>query len=39
MTENGGATVKPGPAAFDALIRSELVKWRQVVKEAGVKIE
>jgi len=39
MAANGGATVKPGPAAFDALIRSELVKWGRVIKEAGVKIE
>jgi tripartite-type tricarboxylate transporter receptor subunit TctC len=39
MAANGGATVKPGPAAFDALIRSELVKWSRVIKEAGVRLE
>lgn len=39
MAANGGATVKAGPAAFDALIRSELVKWSRVIKDAGVKIE
>ena len=39
MAANGGATVKPGPAAFDALIRSELAKWGRVIKEAGVRIE
>jgi tripartite-type tricarboxylate transporter receptor subunit TctC len=39
MAANGGATIKPGPAAFDALIRSELAKWSRVIKEAGVKIE
>jgi tripartite-type tricarboxylate transporter receptor subunit TctC len=39
MAANGGATVKPGPAAFDALIRSELTKWGRVIKEAGVKLE
>jgi len=39
MAANGGATVKPGPAAFDALIRSELAKWSRVIKEAGVKLE
>jgi len=39
MAANGGATVKTGPAAFDALIRSELPKWSRVVKDANVKIE
>jgi tripartite-type tricarboxylate transporter receptor subunit TctC len=39
MAANGGATVQPGPAAFDALIRSELVKWSRVIKEAGVRLE
>ena len=39
MTANGGATVAPGPAAFDALIRSELSKWSRVIREAGVKLE
>lgn len=39
MAANGGATIKPGPAAFDALIRSELAKWSRVIKEAGVRIE
>lgn len=39
MAANGGATVKTGPAAFDALIRSELSKWSRVIKDANVKIE
>jgi tripartite-type tricarboxylate transporter receptor subunit TctC len=39
MAANGGATVKTGPAAFDALIRSELPKWSRVVKDANVKVE
>jgi tripartite-type tricarboxylate transporter receptor subunit TctC len=39
MAANGGATVKPGPAAFDALIKSELTKWGRVIREAGVKLE
>ena len=39
MAANGGATVKPGPAAFDALIKSELTKWSRVIREAGVKLE
>jgi tripartite-type tricarboxylate transporter receptor subunit TctC len=39
MVANGGATIKPGPAAFDAQIKSELTKWNRVIKEAGVKIE
>jgi tripartite-type tricarboxylate transporter receptor subunit TctC len=39
MAANGGATIKPGPAAFDALLKSELAKWSRVIKEAGVKLE
>ena len=39
MAANGGATIKPGPAAFDALLKGELTKWRRVITEAGVKIE
>jgi len=39
MAANGGATIKPGPAAFDALLKSELTKWSRVIREAGVKIE
>jgi tripartite-type tricarboxylate transporter receptor subunit TctC len=39
MAANGGATIKPGPAAFDAQLKSELTKWSRVIKEAGVKIE
>jgi tripartite-type tricarboxylate transporter receptor subunit TctC len=39
MAANGGATIKPGPAAFDAQIKSELTKWSRVIREAGVKIE
>jgi len=39
MAANGGATIKTGPAAFDALLKSELQKWSRVIKEANVKIE
>ena len=39
MAANGGATIKPGPAAFDAQLKSELGKWSRVIREAGVKIE
>ncbi|HZN25756.1 MAG TPA: tripartite tricarboxylate transporter substrate binding protein [Burkholderiales bacterium] len=39
MAANGGATIQPGPAAFDALIRNELAKWGRVIKEAGVKVD
>jgi tripartite-type tricarboxylate transporter receptor subunit TctC len=39
MAANGGATIQTGPAAFAALIPSEITKWRRVIKEAGVKIE
>jgi tripartite-type tricarboxylate transporter receptor subunit TctC len=39
MAANGGATIKPGPAAFDAQLKSELTKWRRVIREANVKIE
>jgi tripartite-type tricarboxylate transporter receptor subunit TctC len=39
MAANGGATIKPGPAAFDAQLKSELTKWSRVIREAGVKIE
>ena len=37
MTANGGATVKPGPTEFAALIKRDLDKWRKVVREAGIK--
>ena len=39
MAANGGATIQTGPAAFGALIPSEIAKWRRVIKEAGVKLE
>ncbi|MDB5925216.1 MAG: hypothetical protein JWN13_4152 [Betaproteobacteria bacterium] len=39
MAANGGATIKPGPAAFDAQLKSELTKWSRVIREANVKIE
>ena len=39
MAANGGATIKPGPAAFDSLLKNELSKWSRVIREAGVKIE
>jgi tripartite-type tricarboxylate transporter receptor subunit TctC len=39
MAANGGATIKTGPAAFDALIRTEIPKWARVIKEAGVRLE
>jgi tripartite-type tricarboxylate transporter receptor subunit TctC len=39
MQENGGATVKTGPAEFNALIKSEMGKWSRVVKASGIKVE
>ena len=39
MAANGGATVKPGPAAFDAQLKSELSKWGRVIREAKMTIE
>jgi tripartite-type tricarboxylate transporter receptor subunit TctC len=39
MAANGGATIRTGPAAFDALIRAEIPKWARVIKEAGVRLE
>jgi tripartite-type tricarboxylate transporter receptor subunit TctC len=39
MAANGGATIKPGPAAFDAQLKSELSKWGRVIREAGINIE
>jgi tripartite-type tricarboxylate transporter receptor subunit TctC len=39
MAANGGATIKPGPTEFSALIKSELAKWNRVIKEAGVRLE
>lgn len=37
-SEGGDATVR-GPEEFAALIRTELVKWAKVVKDAGVRID
>jgi tripartite-type tricarboxylate transporter receptor subunit TctC len=39
MQENGGATVKAGPAEFNALLKGEMTKWARVVKESGVRVE
>jgi tripartite-type tricarboxylate transporter receptor subunit TctC len=39
MAANGGATIKPGPAAFDAQLKSEMTKWSRVIREANVTIE
>jgi tripartite-type tricarboxylate transporter receptor subunit TctC len=39
MAANGGATIKPGPAAFDAQLKSELSKWGRVIREAKITIE
>ncbi len=39
MITNGGATVKPGPTEFAALIKRDLDKWRKVIQEAGIKAE
>jgi tripartite-type tricarboxylate transporter receptor subunit TctC len=39
MAANGGATIKPGPAAFDAQLKGELSKWSRVIREAGISIE
>ncbi len=38
LGEGGDATVR-GPDEFAVLIRSELVKWAKVIKEAGVRID
>jgi tripartite-type tricarboxylate transporter receptor subunit TctC len=37
-SEGGDATVR-GPDEFAALIRTELVKWAKVVKDAGVRLD
>jgi len=34
-----GGDIKTGPAAFAALLKSELVKWSKVVKESGAKVD
>jgi tripartite-type tricarboxylate transporter receptor subunit TctC len=39
FTSDGGDVTVRGPAEFTALIRTELVKWAKVVKDAGVRID
>jgi tripartite-type tricarboxylate transporter receptor subunit TctC len=39
MAANGGATIKPGPTEFSALIKRDLDKWRKVIREGGIKAE
>jgi tripartite-type tricarboxylate transporter receptor subunit TctC len=39
MAANGGATIRPGPAAFTALLESDLAKWSRIIKEANVRID
>jgi tripartite-type tricarboxylate transporter receptor subunit TctC len=36
---NGGATIKTGPAAFDAQLKNEISKWGRVIREANIRIE
>jgi tripartite-type tricarboxylate transporter receptor subunit TctC len=39
MAANGGATIKTGPAAFDAQLKNEISKWGRVIREANIRIE
>jgi tripartite-type tricarboxylate transporter receptor subunit TctC len=39
ITTDGGDAAVKGPDEFAALIRTELVKWAKVVKDAGVRID
>ena len=34
-----GGEIKTGPAEFSALLKTELIKWAQVVKESGAKVD
>lgn len=39
LTEQGANTLTSTPSEFQALIRSENVKWAEIVKSSGVKID
>ena len=39
MAQLGMEPVGSSPQAYDAIIRSEIAKWTQVVKTAGIKLE
>jgi tripartite-type tricarboxylate transporter receptor subunit TctC len=39
FTSDGGDALVRGPEEFAALIRTELVKWAKVVKDAGVRVD
>jgi tripartite-type tricarboxylate transporter receptor subunit TctC len=39
FTSDGGDAVVRGPNDFAALIKTELVKWAKVVKDAGVRLD
>lgn len=36
---DGGGDIVTGPAAFGALIKSDLPKWSRIVKESGAKVD
>ncbi len=36
---SAGEVVTPGPDAFTALLKADMVKWGRIVRDAGVKVE
>ena len=36
---DGGGDIKTGPAAFAALLKSDLAKWAAIVKQSGAKVD
>ena len=36
---DGGGDIKTGPAAFAALLKSDLAKWSTIVKQSGAKVD
>jgi len=39
MSASGGLPVKTGPKEFAALLRAEIPRWSQIVKESGAKVD
>jgi tripartite-type tricarboxylate transporter receptor subunit TctC len=36
---DGGGDIKTGPAAFTALLKTEIPKWSRIVKQSGAKVD